>query len=85
VCRVVPAALQWFQDQKTVDPEFYMPAGIVDAVLTQVLYYSQEFDDRGLLLPFCEFVYENRDEFFTAVYNDKKPNMNPLFCQISLK
>lgn len=85
VCRVVPAALLWFTQRKTADPHFLMPPGIVDAVLTQVFKYSDEFDRRGFLVPFCEFVHENRDDFFDAVYKDQVPAMHSLFCQLTVK
>jgi hypothetical protein len=85
VCRVIPAALLWFCKRKSSDASFHMPPGIVDAVLTQTLKYSEEFESRGILLAFCEFVHENRDEFFEAVYRDQDVNFKPLFCRLSLK
>lgn len=85
VCRIVPAAMLWFTQRKSENPEFAMPRGIVDAVLTQVLEYTNELERCGFLHPFCAFVLENCDEFFDAVYNDKVPDMHALFCHLSVK
>ena len=84
VCRVIPAALLWMSKQKKERVNFMSPPGLVDALLTQALRDSHEFEQLGLMGDFCDYVAFNYNDYFDAVYLDQPADLTALRRYASL-
>lgn len=84
VCRVIPAALLWLSKQKQQRPHFMAPPGLVDALLTQALHDSHEFEQAGYMSDFCDYVSFNYISYFDAVYLDQPADLAPLQRYVQL-
>jgi hypothetical protein len=84
VCRIVPAALLWMSKKKQADDKFYIPAGLVDVLLTQALRDGEEFEQAGFFPEYCEFIAFHSDQYFSALYYDQAHDFTPLRQFITL-
>lgn len=84
VCRIVPAALLWMSKKKQADDKFYIPPGLIDALLTQTLRDGEEFERAGFFPEYCEFVAFHSEQVFNALYNDQAADLTPLRQYIML-
>lgn len=84
VCRVIPAALLWMSKQKQERERFLSPPGLIDALLTQALHDSHEFEQAGHMADFCDYVSFNYKEYFDAVYLDQPADLTSLRRYVQL-
>lgn len=84
VCRIVPAALLWMSKKKQADDKFFIPPGLLDALLTQALKDGEEFEHAGFYTEYCEFVAFHSTDYFNALYYDQTPDLTPLRQFITL-
>lgn len=64
--------------QKQERAHFLSPPGLIDALLTQALHDSHEFEQAGHMSDFCDYVSFNYKEYFDAVYLDQPADLTAL-------